>query len=99
MTKGDLSDRPILFSSGGEHDIPVLSGTSYETEGMIESGRNSDRRGRINSMPFAPKKNLCFQPCKIGVVPLEDKQTLILVTVRLNVLFRVIYIFNDPTIV
>ena len=42
----------VVLSSGGEHYVPVFSGTSYETVGVICSGRNSDRFWRLNSMPF-----------------------------------------------
>lgn len=46
-------------------------------------------------MPFVSEKNPYLQPCMIGVIPLEDKQALVLVAMGLNVLFGAIEIFDD----
>jgi hypothetical protein len=46
-------------------------------------------------MPLISEQNLHLETGEIGIAPFEDKETFILVTVGLDVLFWVVHVLNN----
>jgi hypothetical protein len=86
----------VIVSSGGDHNVPIFTRTSYETIGVIQARGMLTALGDSNRCHSFPNNTSTSRARKIRVVPFENEEALELMRVGLDVLFRAIYVLNPP---